>query len=85
MRTTLNLDDLLYERLKRRASQDGRTVTSLLEEAIRRLLAQEERPGRQPDAVTFPTVAGRGLQPGVDLDDGAALADLLDEDVRGGR
>lgn len=84
MRTTLNLDDLLYERLKQRALEDGRTVTSLLEEAIRRLLAQEDRL-EESRAVIFPTVAGRGVRPGVDLDDGAALADLLDEDVRGGR
>lgn len=38
MRTTLNLHDDLYRAVKVRAATDGRTVTSVVEEALRTLL-----------------------------------------------
>lgn len=73
----MRLDDALLLTVKRYAAQHGRTVTSVLEEALRRLLSEAERAGqRQPVALPVSSVGG-GLQPGVDLDDGAALADLM--------
>lgn len=47
MRTTLNLSDELYRAVKVRAATDGRTVTSVVEEALRTMLAEhlaEPRP-----------------------------------------
>jgi hypothetical protein len=41
MRTTLNLSDSLVEAVKARAQAEGRTFTSLVEEGLRAVLAQE--------------------------------------------
>ena len=76
MRTTIRLDDDLLARAKRAAAERGTTLTALIEDSLRRALAPPAVPQRprQP----LPTVAGDGLQPGVDLDDTAALLDHMD-------
>lgn len=77
MRTTVRLDDQLLTEAKEHAARTGRTLTALLEDALRAFLALENRPkrGRPP---RLPTYGQGGLQPGVDLDDGAALQDRMD-------
>lgn len=60
MRTTLNIPDELIKDAKRRALEEGRTLTDLLVEGLRGRLASG-RP-RQPLPVSR---AGGGLQPGV--------------------
>ena len=80
MRTTLNLDDELHAQLKQLAARTGRTITALLEDAIRGLL-QAVAAAADGAAPEFPAFDGRprpGLMPGVDLDDNAALLDLMD-------
>lgn len=76
MRTTIRLDDDLLARAKRTAAERGTTLTALIEDALRRVLA----PGSasQGDRPPLPTFRGDGLQPGVDLDDTVALLDLMD-------
>lgn len=76
MRTTLNLDDDLMRRAKAEALRSGRTLTSLVEDALREALSRHSRPAAE--AYRVRPYAGRGLAPGVDLDDSAALLDLLD-------
>jgi plasmid stability protein len=79
VRTTLNLDDDLFQQLRVEASQRGRTLTSLLEDAVRAYLAAtKERAANDLVPVRLTTVAGRGTLPGVDLDNSAALADVMD-------
>jgi plasmid stability protein len=78
MRTTLLLPDDLYREVKRVAADDGRTVTSFVEEALRAALARrDERPADRPPYRVAP-VGGRGPQPGVDLTDSSALTDLME-------
>ncbi len=77
MRTTVRLDSELLHEAKLAAAEDRTTLTALLEQALRELLARRRLPRARP-RVPLPTYAGRGLQPGVDLDDTAALLDLLD-------
>lgn len=73
------MDDALLRDAKACAASRDRTLTSLLEEALRRLLADADRPA-SVDRVALPvSTAGGGLLPGIDLDDGAALADLMDD------
>lgn len=43
MRTTLNLDDALAAAAKHEAARRGETLTSLLEEGLRAVLAQVEQ------------------------------------------
>lgn len=78
MRTTLNLDDHLVREVKTRAVQQGRTFTSLVEEALQKLINEHEV--RHGERVELPTWSGGGLVPGVDLDDHEAVKALLDSD-----
>lgn len=82
MRTTVRLEDGLFRAIKEYAAQSDRTVTSVLEEALRRLLADAERARSVGRAVLPVSSAGGGALPGVDLDDSAALAELMDEPAR---
>jgi Arc/MetJ family transcription regulator len=77
MRTTIRLDDDLLTRAKRAAVERKTTLTAVIEDALRRALAA--RPTRAAAPLALPTFRGDGLQPGVDLDDSAALLDLMDE------
>lgn len=78
MRTTLNLDDDLVRAAKREAVRSGRSLTAVIEDALRQMLAPRSSPGRGPDPFRITPFDGHGLQAGVDLDDGAALLDLME-------
>jgi hypothetical protein len=78
MRTTIRMDDELLRQAKEYAARTGTTLTRVIEDAVRQLLARRQvSQVREP--VRLPTFGGEGLQPGVDLDDTAALLDLMDE------
>lgn len=77
MRTTINLDDDVLRGAKELAAASGRTLTAVIEDALRAQLAWQAEPGRR---VELPTFSGNGLQPGVDLDDNAALLDLMESE-----
>ena len=77
MRTTVRLDDHLLAQAKQYAAASGKTLTAVLEDALRESLARRARPARRR-RVRLRTFNGGGLCPGVDLDDSAALLDLLD-------
>lgn len=77
MRTTIRLDDDLLHDAKQAAAASGRTLTGLIEDALREALAKRHTP-RAGAPVDLPTFGGGGLQPGVDLDDNAALLDLME-------
>ena len=77
MRTTIRLDDPLLREAKKLASETGRTLTAVIEDALREVLARRRQP--QPRSrVKFTTFGGKGLRPGVDLDDSAALLHLME-------
>jgi hypothetical protein len=79
MRTTINLDDELLAQIKTYAARQRRTLTSVFEEALRRVLADADK-AKTATRIPLPrSKAGGGPQPGVDLDDSAGLLDLLDE------
>ena len=78
MRTTIRLDDGLLVEVKQIAARRDKTLTSVIEDALREMLARQRKAeGRAPVELT--TVSGGGLQPGVDLDDSAALLSLMEE------
>lgn len=72
MRTTIRLDDDLLARAKQLAARTGRTLTSVIEDALRAALAQS-RPRRAAERRALPTWGSGGVLPGVDLDDSASL------------
>ena len=80
MRTTIRLDDELLAASKALAARTGRTLTKVIEDALRQSLAQ--RPDQAGEPVRLPTFAGRGLRPGVDLDDSSGLLDVMEDRAR---
>lgn len=78
MRTTVRLDDELLTAAKRHAVETGRTLTAVIEDALRQALARRA-PGRPGPSAELPVARGGGvLQPGVDLDDSASLLELME-------
>jgi hypothetical protein len=78
MRTTINLDDDLLAEAKQVAMRTGRTLAAVVEDALRESLHRRHHTARR--AVSLPVFGEGGVQPGVDLDDGAALLDLMERD-----
>ncbi len=77
MRTTVRLADDLLDEVRRFAVEHRLTLTAVLERALREMLARQKS-ATGAERPPLPTFRGNGLQPGVDLDDGAALLDLMD-------
>ncbi len=81
MRTTINLPDGLLARAKKAAVDADTTLTEFIADAVRRALAEKSSRKLEdyPAMPTFTPPPGQeGWQPGVDLDDTAALLDLMD-------
>lgn len=78
-RTTVQLDEELLRSAKELAARTGRTLTAVIEDALRQALAQRDEGKRRPP-VELPTFCGDGLRPGVDLDDSAALSELMENE-----
>lgn len=77
MRTTIRLDDELLSQAKQLAAQTNRTLTAVIEEALRQHFAQQKQLSERTP-VRLKVVSGNGVYPGVDLDDSAALLDLME-------
>ena len=77
MRTTVRLDERLLAEAKKHAADTGRTLTAVLEDALRESLARRSiSPKRK--RVRLKTFKGDGVRPGVDLDDSAALLSVME-------
>lgn len=77
MRTTLNLDDQLLQRAKEEAARTRRTLSAVIEDALRTTLSNQTEAERRPYVVR--PLAGGDLRPGVNLSDSATLLDLMDD------
>ena len=77
MRTTIRLNERLLADAKQLAARTGRTLTAVIEDALRRAL-NDAKPSKGSDRPKVPTFRGSGLQPGVDLDDTSALLDVME-------
>lgn len=80
MRTTVNIDDHLLAEAKVLAARTSRSLGAVLDDALRTMFR------RNADQVAreefrLPTHGAGGLQPGVDLDDKEALAELLGDNA----
>jgi hypothetical protein len=77
MRTTIRIDDQLLREIKQLAARRGKSLTSIIEDALRESLARQHEAG-QRETTRLITFSGKGLLPGVDLEDSAALLDLME-------
>jgi hypothetical protein len=68
MKTTLNIDDTVMDRLRRESARQGRTMSELVESALRLFFKlSRHKPGVLPDLPSF--------------DGGGALVDIASRDA----
>ena len=67
MKTTLNIDDVVFAELKREAARQGRTMSEMVETALRLLLRSQRKRGALPPLRSF--------------DSGGVLVDIADRDA----
>ncbi len=73
MKTTLEIDEIVMRELKKKAANEGRTMSELVETALRRLLREEMTPAELPP---LPTWDGGGWV--IDPADRDALYEMFD-------
>jgi hypothetical protein len=78
MRTTVRLSEGLLREAKAEASRRGETVTALIERGLRLVLASASKTGRRPRIILPVSKQTGGTLPGVDLNDSAALLDIME-------
>lgn len=83
MRTSISLDDRLAERVRRRAADEGLSVSALIARILDDALKQRDR--RSEPAFRLVTVGGEGTYPEVDLDRPRTLVVTEDEARYGSR
>lgn len=74
MKTTLNIDDTVMARLRREAARSGRTMSELVEMALRQLLSPHREAPALPPLPSFQS--GGAL---VDVSNRDALYSAMDE------
>ncbi len=79
MRTTLNLNDDLVRQAKKRAAAEDRTLTSVIEDALRRLLASSGALDRR-EPYTVELMVRSDLQTGLDPNDPAFYKQIFEQD-----
>jgi hypothetical protein len=77
-RTTVRLPEDLVKRAKRKAANEGRTLTSLIEDGLRRVLAEKQPEVRNEHILPRVSIATGGLISGTDISDSAALQEMDD-------
>jgi hypothetical protein len=78
LRTTVRLPEELLIRAKRKAAAEGRTLTSLIEEGLRRVVAEERRASPAKRKLPRVSTARGGVMPGIDLDDFSSIQEMDD-------
>jgi hypothetical protein len=78
MRTTVRLSDDLLRRARKKAAEQGRTLTSLLEEGLKSVLA-ESKPAKRTRVRLPVSKATGGTLPGVDLNRSGDLEDRMED------
>ena len=73
MKTTFNIDDNVMTRLREESARQGRTITELVESALRLLLRQQKSRKTLLDLPSF-----EGGAPRVNIANREALYDLMD-------
>lgn len=77
MKTTLNIDDSVMQRLREEAARQGRTMSELVEAGLRRVL---DEPEQESDQVREPLPQWQSGGAFVDVADRDALHERMDRD-----
>jgi hypothetical protein len=79
MRTTLDLNDGLYRRAKEAAARSHRSLKDLVEDALRRALAEPTKASVGPVNLPVFKGKGQGLRPGIDPDSNASYLEAMED------
>jgi hypothetical protein len=77
-RTTVRLPKELLDRARRKAAADGITLTALIEDGLRKVVADDSRKGAAKRTLPRISKATGGLIPGIDISDSAAIQEIED-------
>jgi hypothetical protein len=77
-RTTVRLPPELLARAKRKAAAEGRSLTSLIEDGLRVVVAENRKAATKKRVLPRISTATGGPMPGVDITDGSALQEMDD-------
>jgi len=78
MKTTIRLPDDLLRKAKKKAAEQGRTLTSLVEEGLKIVLAESRTLRRTRVHLPVSKSTG-GTLPGVDLNRSSDLEDFIEQ------
>jgi hypothetical protein len=76
-RTTVRLPEELMDRARRKAAAEGRTLTSLIEEGLRVVIAPKKAKARPLGPLPVSSATG-GFYPGIDISNSAAIQEMED-------
>lgn len=78
MRTTVTIDDHLYEEAKVLAARSHGSVGSVISEALRRFVAESNSVDAE-ELPVLPRWSGGPVKPGIDINDTSVVLAMLDE------
>ena len=73
----MTIDDALLAEAKRVAAETGRSLSAVVDDALKESLNRREEDAHLSTTVVLPKFDGK-LLPGIDLDNSAALRDVMD-------
>lgn len=76
-RTTVRLPVELLNRARRKAAEEGRTLTALIEDGLRHVVAEKRKDLKKRILPPVSNAKG-GTMPGIDISDGSALQEMDD-------
>jgi hypothetical protein len=76
MRISIEINDELLKRAKKRAAKEGRTLTSLVEDGLASILADAKVRPKKPVQLPVSKASG-GVMPGVDLNRSCVLEEFM--------
>ena len=76
MRTTVDLPPELLAEAKERAARERRSLSDVVADAVRASFSRAAEGGQDP--IALPTFGAGGVRAGVELDDTAALLELME-------
>lgn len=79
MRTTVRLDAALLDQAKREAGRRRVTLSALMEQSLRLILAQSRTKSHRKRVILPVSHARGGVLPGVDLNDSSALLGVMEK------
>lgn len=77
MRTTITIDEKILKKSREKALKEGVSLAAFVEDALRRKIFKRSVP-RKPGKVKIVTFKGKGLSPGIDIDDTSSLLDAME-------